>query len=264
MSTVTNLTVPKSFPPFNLARLLRTVFQPKAAERVAIFIDLDDPHQVKDFGFLKNPSLTIQKHAYEVFYQGLKNGSLKELNLTGGDFFAYKITGGSNLDLPDLAVTPEGREVSLEKDVYPNYKLILCISTYSATAPLTAFAKQYGFRGATLHGLNETILSSGLSVDYDEVSRNAEKLRLGMTKAEWVEIDFSCNGERHTLHLDLAKQEAQKSHGLCRGGPQDRRFDLLGGAPGRQADRRAGRSAPDRPLLLRGGRAALDQHPLAL
>src|ERR1700747_1258338 len=219
MSTVTNLTVPKSFPPFNLARLLRTVFQPKAGERVAILIDLDDPHDVKDFGFLKNPSLTIQKHAYEVFYQGLRNSTLKELNLTGGDFFAYKITGGSNLDLPDLAVTPEGREVSLEKDVYPNYKLILCVSTYSATAPLTAFAKRYGLRGATLHGLNEIILGSGLAVDYDEVSRNAEKLRLGMTKAEWVEIDFSCNGERHTLHLDLAKQEAQKSHGLCRGGP---------------------------------------------
>src|ERR1700732_2469783 len=219
MSTVTNLTVPKSFPPVNLARLLRTVFQPTAGERVAILIDLDDPHQVKDFGFLKNPSLTIQKHAYDVFYQGLRNSTLKELNLTGGDFFAYKITGGSNLDLPALAVTPEGKEVSLEKDVYPSYKLILCISTYSATAPLTAFAKQYGFRGATLHGLNETILSSGLAVDYDEVSRNAEKLRLGMTKADWVEIDFSCNGEKHTLRLDLAKQEAQKSHGLCRGGP---------------------------------------------
>src|SRR6202047_5344921 len=219
MSTVTNLTVPKSFPPFNLARLLRTVFQPKAGERGAILIDLDDPHQVKDFGFLKNPSLTIQKHAYDVFYQGLRNSTLKELNLTGGDFFAYKITGGSNLDLPALAVTPEGKEVSLEKDVYPSYKLILCISTYSATAPLTAFAKQYGFRGATLHGLNETILSSGLAVDYDEVGRNAEKLRLGMTKADWVEIDFSCNGEKHTLRLDLAKQEAQKSHGLCRGGP---------------------------------------------
>jgi aminopeptidase len=219
MTNVPNLTVPKSFPPFNLARLLRTVFQPKAGERVAILIDLKDPHEVEDFGFLKNPDLTIQQHAYEVFYQGLRNGSLKELNLTGGDFFAYKITGGSNLDLPDLAVTPEGKEVSLEKDVYPNYKLILCISTYSATAPLTAFAKRYGFRGATLHGVNETILNSGLAVDYDEVSRNAEKLRLGMTKADWVEIDFVCNGEKHTLHLDLAKQEAQKSHGLCRGGP---------------------------------------------
>src|SRR6202162_1718412 len=122
MIAKTKLIVPETFPPFSLSRLLKTVFNPNAGERVAILIDLDDPHEVRDFGFLKNPDLTIQKHAYEVFYQGLRNGVLKDLNLTGGDFFAYKITGGSNLDLPDLAVTPDGKEVSLEKDVYPNYK----------------------------------------------------------------------------------------------------------------------------------------------
>jgi aminopeptidase len=221
MSTLTasSLTVPDTFPPFSLARLLRTVFYPKAGEKVAILIDLDDPYQVKDFAFLKNPDLTIQRHAYEVFYQGLKNSVLKELGLTGGDLFAYKITGGSNLDLPDLAVTTEGKAVSLEKDIYPNYNLILCISTYSATAPLTAFTKQYGFRGATLHGLNQIILDTGLAVDYDQVSHNAEKLRLGMTKADWVEIDFAFGESKSTLHLDLGRQEAQKSHGLCRGGP---------------------------------------------
>jgi hypothetical protein len=208
-----------AFPPFSLSRLLKTVFNPRPGERVAILIDLEDPHDIKNFGFLKDPKLSIQRHAYDVFYQGFKNGALDELKLTGGDIFAYKITGGSNLDLPDLAVAPDGRELSLEKDIYPNYKLILCISTYSATAPLTAFAKQYGFRGATLHGLNEIILNSGLAVDYDEVSRNAEKLRLGMTKADWVEIDFVYGADRFTLRLDLSKQEAQKSHGLCRGGP---------------------------------------------
>jgi aminopeptidase len=208
-----------AFPPFSLSRLLKTVFNPRPGERVAILIDLEDPYDIKNFGFLKDPTLTIQRHAYDVFYQGFKNGVLDELKLTGGEMFAYKITGGSNLDLPDLAVASDGRELSLEKDIYPNYKLILCISTYSATAPLTAFAKKYGFRGATLHGLNETILDSGLSVDYDEVSRNAEKLRLGMTKADWVEIDFVYGEDRFTLRLDLSKQEAQKSHGLCRGGP---------------------------------------------
>lgn len=208
-----------AFPPFSLSRLLKTVFNPRPGDRVAILIDLEDPHDIKNFGFLKDPKLSIQRHAYDVFYQGFKNGILDELKLTGGDIFAYKITGGSNLDLPDLAVAPDGRELSLEKDIYPNYKLILCISTYSATAPLTAFAKQYGFRGATLHGLNEIILNSGLAVDYDEVSRNAEKLRLGMTKADWVEIDFVYGADRFTLRLDLSKQEAQKSHGLCRGGP---------------------------------------------
>jgi aminopeptidase len=208
-----------AFPTFSLSRLLKTVFNPRPGERVATLIDLEDPHNIKNFGFLKDPKLTIQRHAYDVFYQGFKNGVLDELKLTGGDIFAYKITGGSNLDLPDLAVAPDGRELSLENDIYPKYKLILCISTYSATAPLTAFAKKYGFRGATLHGLNEIILNSGLAVDYDEVSRNAEKLRLGMTNADWVEIDFVYGDDRFTLRLDLSKQEAQKSHGLCRGGP---------------------------------------------
>jgi aminopeptidase len=214
-----NLRVPETFPPFSLSRLLKTVFHPKTGERVAILIDLENPREVKDFGFVKNPALTIQRIAYEVFYKGLHDSVLDELKLRGGDLLAYKITGGSNLDLPDLAITSEGKEVSLENDVYPNFDLILCISTFSATAPLTAFAKRYGFRGATLHGLNETILRSGLAVDYDIVSRNAEKLRLGMTKADWIEIDFNCRGEEYTLRLELDKQEAQKSHGLCRGGP---------------------------------------------
>ncbi len=208
-----------SFPPFSLARLLRTVFNPHSNERVAILIDLQDPHQMKDYAFLADPKLTIQRIAHETFQQGLKNGVLDELGLSGGEMFAYKITGGSNLDLPDLAVDASGRELSLERDIYPNYDLILCISTYSATAPLTAFAKQYGFRGATLHGVNPVILASGLSVDYDEVSKQAEKLRLGLTKAESVEIDFGYEGDTYRLRLDLGGQEAQKSHGLCRGGP---------------------------------------------
>jgi hypothetical protein len=214
-----SLQVPETFPAFSLPRLLKTVFHPKPGERTAILIDLQDPGQVMGFAFLKDPDLTIQRHAYEVFYKGLQNGVLGELKLQGGDLFAYAITGGSNLDLPDLAVTPQGNEVSLEKDVYPNYDLILCISTYSATAPLTAFAKKYRFRGATLHGLNRIILESGLAVDYETVSRSAEKLRLGMTNADWIEIDFVVNRSQHTLRLELERQEAQKSHGLCRGGP---------------------------------------------
>lgn len=205
------------FPPFSLSRLLQTVFHPKPGERVCILIDLDDPRDVADFGFLKDPDLSIQRNAYEVFYQGLRNGVLDELQLQGGELFAYEITGGSNLDLPDDAFATDGRQLSLSQDIYPNYDIILCISTYSATAPLTAFAKKVGFRGATLHGVNQIILSTGLAVDYNEVSRLAEKLRLGMTRADWVEIDFEIQNRKHTLRLELGRQEAQKSHGLCRG-----------------------------------------------
>src|SRR5438552_13363935 len=138
------------FPPFSLSRLLRTVFAPKPGERIAILIDLPDPRQVKNFEFLRNAEFTIQRHAHDAFYQELKNGVLAELQLRGGDLFAYQVTGGSNLDLPDLAFDPTGQEVSLERDVYPRYDIILCISIYSATAPFTAFAKKYVFRGDTL------------------------------------------------------------------------------------------------------------------
>lgn len=210
-----------NFPAFSLSRLLKTVFEPKPGQRVGILIDLPDPKGITGFAFLKDESLTIQRHAHDVFYLGLKNGVLQELGLTGGEMFAYQITGGSNLDLPDPAWTPDGRQVSLAKDVYPNFDILLCISTYSATAPLTAFAKQFGFRGATLHGLNPIILRTGLAVDYNAVSRQAEKLRLAMTRADAFEIDFDVMGRKATLKLLCDRQEAQKSHGLCRGDKPD-------------------------------------------
>ncbi|MDD5200738.1 MAG: hypothetical protein PHC88_13155 [Terrimicrobiaceae bacterium] len=219
--TIAEQVAVRTYPPFSLAGLLKGTFEPKRGQRICILIDLDDPRDIRGFKFLENPDLSIQRNAHQHFYLGLKGGVLAELGLEGGDLFAYEVTGGSNLDLPDLAVASDGRELSLERDIYPHYDIILCISTYSATAPLTAFAKRYGFRGATLHGLNQIILTTGLAVDYDEVSRLGERLRLGMTHADWVEIDFECFGAKHTLHLDLGRQEAQKSHGLCRGDEPD-------------------------------------------
>lgn len=210
-----------TFPEFSLSRLLRTVFAPEPGERIGILIDLPDPKQVKDFAFLQDAGLTIQRHAHDDFYHALKDGVMEERGLHGGEMFAYKVTGGSNLDLPDEAWDVEGNQVSLSKDVYPNYDILLCISTFSATAPLTADAKKIGFRGATLHGVNKIILNSGLAVDYNEVSRQAEKLRLALTKAEWFEIDFEVAGRKCTLKILCDKQEAQKSHGLCRGKTPD-------------------------------------------
>lgn len=219
--TIAEQVAVRTYPPFSLSALIKGTFAPKPGQKICILIELDEPQDVRGFKFLENPDLSVQRNAYQHFYTGLQEGVLAELGLEGGDLFAYETTGGSNLDLPDLAVASDGRELSLERDIYPHYDIILCISNYSATAPLTAFAKRYGFRGATLHGLNQTILTTGLAVDYDEVSRKGELLRLGMTHADWVEIDFECRGENYSIHLDLGRQEAQKSHGLCRGDEPD-------------------------------------------
>src|SRR5436305_14808419 len=121
----------KQWPAYNLVRLLRTVFAPKPGERIGILIDLPDPRELKDFRFLSNPALEIQRLAHDYFYQPLKSGGLDELNLRGGELFAYPITGGSNLDLPSLALAQDGRELKLEKDIYPHYQILLCVSTFS-------------------------------------------------------------------------------------------------------------------------------------
>ncbi|MCU0780156.1 MAG: hypothetical protein MUF04_03525 [Akkermansiaceae bacterium] len=211
------------FPPFDAARLLRTVFAPTEGCRVCILLDFDDPQPlIKDFAFLNQDGFPIQKRAHQHFYLPLRERVMAELGMTGGEMFAYKATHGSNLDLADEVWDSQGNQLSFDRDLYPNYDIILCISTFSATAPLTAKAKEFGFRGATMHGLNDVILSSGLAVDYDEVSRDAEKLRLALTKADAVEIDFELeDGRVLTAWLGLNGQEAQKSHGLCRGRTPD-------------------------------------------
>jgi hypothetical protein len=213
----------RKFPPFDLVRLLGTVFEPTQGCRVCVLVDFDEPAElIKDFAFLKREGFPIQKNAHKHFHQGLRDGAMEKLGMTGGEMFAFKCTHGSNLDLEDDAWDTEGKHLSLDRDIYPNYDLILCISTFSATAPLTAKAKQYGFRGATLHGLNDIILNSGLAVDYHEVSADAEKLRLALTRADAIEIDFALeDGRILTAWLGLAGQEAQKSHGLCLGKTPD-------------------------------------------
>ncbi|MEZ5326755.1 MAG: hypothetical protein R3F19_17040 [Verrucomicrobiales bacterium] len=213
----------REFPPFSLTGLLGTVFEPTEGCRVCILIDLEKPEtESKGMAFLENDSYTVQRKAYEEFYLGLKKGAMDQLGMTGGEMFAIPMTYGSNLDLADECYDMEGRQLSLDVDIYPNYDLVLCITTYSATAPLTAKCKVFGFRGATLHGLNDVILNTGLAVDYNEVSSDAEKLRLALTNADEIEIDFTLeDGRVLTASLGLDGQDAQKSHGLCKGTAPD-------------------------------------------
>lgn len=213
----------REFEPFNPAKLLGTVFAPTEGCRVCILIDFDEPEaHIRNYAYLNEDGFPVQKNAHRYFYGPLHDGVMQELGMTGGEMFAFRCTRGSNLDLADEVWDTGGNLLSLDHDIYPKYDLILCISTFSATAPLTAKCKEYGFRGATLHGLNEIILNSGLAVDYHEVSEDAERLRLALTKADSIEIDFALeDGRVLTAWLGLDGQEAQKSHGLCLGREPD-------------------------------------------
>jgi aminopeptidase len=213
----------REFPPFDMVRLLRTVFEPTEGCRVCILTDFDEPAgRIKGFAFLDEEGHEAQKNAHQHFYEGLRNGGHEALGTSGGELFAHRCTHGSNLDLEDEVWDVEGNQLSLDRDIYPNYDIILHIGTFSATAPLTAKCREFGFRGATMHGMNDVILASGLAVNYDEVSADAERVRLAMNKADSVEIDFELeDGRILTASLELEGQEAQKSHGLCKGKAPD-------------------------------------------
>jgi len=213
----------REFPEFSVVRLMHTVFEPTKGCRVCILIDFEEPQSlIRDFAFMEEEGYPVQKNAYKHFYKAFRDHAMEELGMHGGEMFAYRFTHGSNLDLDDEVWDTDGKQLSLDKDIYSNYDIILCISTWSATAPLTAKCKEYGFRGATLHGLNDIILNSGLAVDYREVSRDAEKLRAALTNADTIEIDFQLeDGRTLTASLGLDKQDAQKSHGLCLGEKPD-------------------------------------------
>ena len=210
------------FPKFNLTNLLTTCFGVPAIEhRVCILIDLPDLSLMQNFSFVNDENLKVQNHAVSQFLEPLRGFSGSEFKVSNVEMFAFKTTFGSNLDPDDEASDDKGNILSLDRDIYPNYDIILAITDFSLTAPLTAKAKVHGFRGATLHGLNDIILNSGLSVDYNQISQQAEVFRKVLTNSDSFNISFETLGTSYTLDIHCNKQEAQKSHGLCPEGKPD-------------------------------------------
>lgn len=203
-----------TFPPFDLVRLMRTVFELEESESFGVFTDLPNARDVVGFAFLDRDGLGPQKHAYHTLFQGLL-AHKDALHAADVCFYGYKEVGGSNLDLPDTVVTSGGEELAL-RDALARHSIVLYMGTYSATAPITALAKEMQFRGATLHGTNDIVLASGLAVDYEEVSARAEVLRAAMSNADTFDLEWRVAGKDVKLTIELDKQDAQKSHGLVR------------------------------------------------
>ncbi len=210
------------FPSFSLEKLLTTCFGTVDKElKACILIDLPDLKLMHNLAFLNESSYQVQKYAKKYFLDPLLDGVANEVGYSLVDFLAFKTTGGSNLDPEDAVTDASGAVLSFGKDVCPKYDIILAITDYSLTAPLTAMAKVHNFRGATLHGVNDIILGSGLAVDYNQISLQAEVFRNTLDKTDSFELNFQIEDSFYTLNIECNGQTAQKSHGLCPPGKPD-------------------------------------------
>tara|TARA_B100001093_G_scaffold457662_1_gene469515 strand:+ start:984 stop:2171 length:1188 start_codon:yes stop_codon:yes gene_type:complete len=210
------------FPSFSLKRLLTTCFGSVDKElKSCILIDLPDLQLMKNLAFLDESSFQVQKYAKKYFLDPLLDGVANDVGYSCVDFLAFKTTGGSNLDPDDAVMDESGKELSFEHDICPKYDIILAITDYSLTAPLTAMAKVHNFRGATLHGVNDIILGSGLAVDYTQISKQAEVFRNTLDNTDSFELNFLVQDSSYTLRIVCNGQTAQKSHGLCPPGKPD-------------------------------------------
>ena len=77
---------------------------------------------MKDFAFMDHAGFQVQQYAKKYFYDSLKDGGLAEVGYSSVDFFAFKTTGGSNLD-------PEDPQMKAE-NCFP-WKMIFAQSTTS-------------------------------------------------------------------------------------------------------------------------------------
>lgn len=204
-----------TFPTFDLYRLLESCFEPEPGERLAVLIDLPDPSLVENFRYLNDPAFELQTLAHDEFYQPLRAGVAEQLKLGAVDLYAYQTVSGSNADLPEHAMTPEGRTVDFIKDVCEQHSILLCLSTHSATAPLLALARKIGFRAATMHGINRDVMHSGLCLDYRKVGEDTNRIRVALSPAERAEIDFVYGKQQFRLDIEIGGRHAGKSCGRC-------------------------------------------------
>lgn len=202
-----------------LKKLLESVFPPLPGDRsIGILIDIPrDP--ATDTQTWRNRRDMAQSWAFD-----LRN-NLSSLPWETVALIGYPDVGSNNADLPSDAhlisrVLPETASglaaaasgVSFPR-IFQDFQIFLAPTEYSATAPLKNAARRYGFRAATMPGFSAAMIPA-LMIDYHEVNRRVERLRLALDEAEEAEVLFRVDGrEDYDMTFDLRFRTAHASSG---------------------------------------------------
>lgn len=179
-------------PKFNLHKFLIDVFDPQPGETVLVMVDV--PHDnIKDNNFWKDRRAMAEEW-HEQFA-----AIAKERNFELLPFLTYPATGKSGHSLPENGLM-EGKEVLLDK-LFSKTTLVVALTQYSSTAPLTTYAEKLPkFRAASMPGVTKKMEQTGFAADYQVVSKRCAELKRYMEKADALEVEFSTG---HKCFFDL-------------------------------------------------------------
>jgi leucyl aminopeptidase (aminopeptidase T) len=205
--------------PFDLEKLLGSVFETERGETVVVACDLPTPHAPDSPAWADRRKLAAEwRDAFERI--GRRAG------FTTRPLLTFPATGASGADLP-TGGTMAGADVAIDQ-VLLEATLACFLTEYSATAALDGYTRRKAdFRAASLPGLERRMEGSALAADYREVARRCHILEEILDGAESLDVRFSTG---HTCAFDLRFRKPEADDGyLPRRKKGDRIINLPSG-----------------------------------
>jgi hypothetical protein len=185
---------------FDLCRLLRDVFDPTPNDVVLVMTDL--PRE----GVPDDPDWQERRRMAAEWREGFISVGAKAQPL-----LQYAASAGNNAELPSLG-EQAGETVSIQ-DAISKATLVVALTRFSATAPLSAHVKRRAdLRVASMPGVLRRMEQTALAADYREVAHRARLLANLLDRAEGALVEFSTG---HQCFFDLRFRKSHADDGDC-------------------------------------------------
>ncbi len=168
----------------NIKKILKEVFNKKKDETVLVIYDIPKSD---------NPDWEYRRKLAE---------SLKL------PYASYDATYANNSDLPKECIF-QGKKQDF-KSVLSKFDIIIALTEFSATAPLSKLAKKHSFRGASMPGFTKEMLPA-LDIDFKELKKDVDMIDFG----EDAQIVFEVKGKEYKMFFDLRGMKVLRDDGSC-------------------------------------------------
>lgn len=184
-------------------KLFEAVFAPTESDTVLVMVD--EPH-----GDIEDQTDWQERRAMAEEWRQ----AFRDFPVTVRPLLSYAATGANNGDLPATG-RMDDVEVSIERTIADS-TVIIAMTRYSATAPLSRLAKKYpSIRVASMPGVLRRMEETALAADYREVARRTHILADLLTRGDGADVTFSTGDH---LFFDLRYRTGHADDGLCHPG----------------------------------------------